>query len=348
LQAIAHGLTCYHGNLESIDLAGRSFKAVTAAALHCYYSDLHTTDDLWEYLSTTKEKLLDEHKQKNLVTAEGNEIIPAAYLNLDLNKHLNPWEDTSTVNSQPNMMVLNPESQDEATTESATETLPQQTTISPNIELLIITVVKQLERLISAMFLDTAFAMEQHKRKKRAEQQTATIVKKSATLNMGNEITQALAGEPPVTHAIMASLIDERIKTHEKQSAKLIATEARKKSSGGGGTNPKHPDKQQEKTGQKRNGSLKHTNPSKKPRRSYIPPWQLPQTQHINPYMQPQTPYRTPVYQPFHIPTPPPFPYPNWHPTRGRGRGSGRTPQRGRGRGRGSHDGSSNVYPNGN
>jgi hypothetical protein len=107
--------------------------------------------------------------------------------------------------------------------------------------------------------------------KKRAEHQTATIVKKSATLNMGNKITQALAGEPPVTHAIMASLIDERIKTHGKQTAKLIATEARKKSSGGGGTNPKHPDKQQEKTGQKQNSSLKHTNPSKKPRRLYIP-----------------------------------------------------------------------------
>jgi tagatose-1,6-bisphosphate aldolase len=63
------------------------------------------------------------------------------------------------------MMVLNPESQDEATDESVTVTLPQQTTISPSIELLIITVVKQLERLISAMFLDTAFAMEQTKRK---------------------------------------------------------------------------------------------------------------------------------------------------------------------------------------
>jgi hypothetical protein len=46
LQAVAHGLTCYHGNLESIDLAGRSFEAVAAAALHCYYSDLHSTDDL--------------------------------------------------------------------------------------------------------------------------------------------------------------------------------------------------------------------------------------------------------------------------------------------------------------
>jgi hypothetical protein len=134
LQAIAHGLTCYHGNLESIDLAGRSFEAVAAAALHCYYSDLHLTDDLWEYFSTTKEKLLDEHKQKNLVTAEGNEIIPAAYLNLDQNKHLNPWEDTSAVNSQSNMMVLNPESQDEATTESVTETLPQQTTVGRTCE----------------------------------------------------------------------------------------------------------------------------------------------------------------------------------------------------------------------
>jgi hypothetical protein len=41
LQAIAHGLTCYHDNLESIDLAGCSFEAAAAAALHCYYSDLH-------------------------------------------------------------------------------------------------------------------------------------------------------------------------------------------------------------------------------------------------------------------------------------------------------------------
>jgi hypothetical protein len=35
---------------------------------------------------------------------------------------VDPWEDTSTVNSQPNMMVLNPESQDEATTKSVTAT----------------------------------------------------------------------------------------------------------------------------------------------------------------------------------------------------------------------------------
>jgi hypothetical protein len=62
-------------------------------------------------------------------------------------------------------------------------------------------------------------------------------VKKSATLNMGNKIMQALAGEPAITHAIMALLIDEHIKTHEKQTAKLIATEAPKNLQKGLGQN---------------------------------------------------------------------------------------------------------------
>jgi hypothetical protein len=90
MQAIAHGLTCYHGNLDSVNLAGQSFEAIAAAVLHCYYSDVDSTDVLWEYLST--EKLFTEHKQTNLTNIKGNPIIPTAYLNVNLAKYTKPWE----------------------------------------------------------------------------------------------------------------------------------------------------------------------------------------------------------------------------------------------------------------
>jgi predicted metal-dependent hydrolase len=80
--------------------------------------------------------------------------------------------------------------------------------------------------LINACLFNTLEAMEDHKRKKRAENQTASLVKKTSSINMAHEITQAITAEPTVTHTTMSSLIDERIKNFKKQTARNIATEA--------------------------------------------------------------------------------------------------------------------------
>jgi hypothetical protein len=55
-----------------------------------------------------------------------------------------------------------------------------------SIEQLIVFVTKHTNTLIRAMLFDTLSAMEDHKRKKRAENQTASIVKQTGTLNIAN------------------------------------------------------------------------------------------------------------------------------------------------------------------
>jgi hypothetical protein len=356
MQAIAHGLTCYQGNLDEVELAGLSFEAIAAAVLHCYYSDLQPDDKLWQYLSTTKEKLMAEHTHQNLVTIDGQQILPAEFLELELNRYFCPWEYSETSPSstdsemalQPDTTETDPYLEDIETPIPPQQQQPPTPKLDIIFERLMVSVARKLTTLVPAMFMETASAMDEHKRKKRAENQTASVVKKTATVNMGNEIAQALAEEPPVSRATMASLIDERIKQHEKQSAKNIAAEARKKSSGGGGTKASPANNTPNTHGQKRSGSSNEATFWKKPRRNFQPPWQhqsLP-PQNINPYQQHANSFRPPNYQPFPHQTPPPFPYTPWTPPqsfRGRGRVRGRGPQQGNGRGRGFRGGSNNA-----
>jgi hypothetical protein len=227
---------------RQFELAGLSFEAMAAAVLHCYYSDLQPDDKLWQYLSTTKEKLMAEHTHQNLATIDGQQILPAVFLELELNCYFCPWEySKSSLSSTDSEMALQPDTTEtnpyleDIETPIPPQQQPPKPKLDPIFERLMVFVARKLTTLVPAMFMETASAMDEHKRKKRAENQTASVVKKTATVNMGTKIAQALAKEPPVSRATMASFIDERIKQHEKQSAKNIVAEARKNSSGGGG-----------------------------------------------------------------------------------------------------------------
>jgi hypothetical protein len=206
-------------------------------------------------------------------------------------------------------------------------------------------VARKLTTLVPAMFMETASKCK--RKKKPAENQTASVVKKTTTLNMGTKIAQALAEEPPVSRATMASLIDKRIKKHEKQSAKNIAAEAQKNLREGVGQNRVQQTKHQTHMGKSeaapRTKQPFGKNASKLSTTLATP---MPTTAKHQPVSA--TRELIPVTQLPAVPAPNPttfslYPWTPMQSFRGRGRGRGRGPQQGSGRHQGFRSGSNNV-----